>query len=215
MPPLPPLTEPVRFEHRGAVPNDRLYLAFRLPADGTTDFLAAGLALDILGGLSSSRMVERLVRTETIATGLSAHPMGLAGGVSLGIISVDVLDEVDPAVVERAICEELDRFAAHGPTEEELEAAVAETERSWLSALAGQDERADQISHYAALYDDPGYLNSFLDQVRAVTAAQIHEAATAYLLPQQRAVVAYLVEPDAGGSESPGDLTSVQAGVAQ
>jgi predicted Zn-dependent peptidase len=215
MPPLPPLTAPVRFEHRAAVPNDRLYLAFRLPADGTTDFLAAGLALDILGGLSSSRMVERLVRTETIATGLSAHPMGLAGGVSLGIISVDVLDEVDPAVVERAICEELDRFAAHGPTEEELEAAVAETERSWLSALAGQDERADQISHYAALYDDPGYLNSFLDQVRAVTAAQIHEAATAYLLPQQRAVVAYLVEPDAGGSESPGDLTSVQAGVAQ
>ena len=58
-------------------------------------------------------------------------------------------------------------------------------------------------------------LNSFLDQVRAVTAAQIQEAATAYLLPQQRAVVAYLIEPDAGGSESPGDLTSVQAGVAQ
>ena len=198
MPVLPPLTEPVRFEHRGPVPNDRLYLAFRLPADGTEDFLAVGLAMDILGGLSSSRMVERLVRTETIATGLSAHPMGLAGGVSLGIVSADVLEGIDPEVVERAICEELERFAAAGPTDEELEAAVAETERSWLSALAGQDERADQISHYAALYDDPGYVNSFLDRVRAVTAAEIRAAATAYLLPQQRAVVAYLVDDEPG-----------------
>lgn len=90
MPPLPPLTAPVRLERHEPVPNDRLYLGFRLPPDATDEFLACALAVDVLGGLASSRLVERLVRTDRLATGLAAHPMGFSGGVSLGLVSVDV-----------------------------------------------------------------------------------------------------------------------------
>ncbi len=192
MPPLPPFAEPVRLERHEAVPNDRLYLAFRLPADTTEPFHAAGLALDVLGGLSSSRLVQRLVRDEQTATGLSAHPMGLAGGTSLALVSIDVAAGVDPAHVEAQVCQELERFAASGPTDEELEAAVAETERGWLSSLAAQDERADQICHYAALYDDAGYVNGFLRRIAAVPPEQVREAAATWLQPNSRAVVSYL-----------------------
>ncbi len=197
--PLDPLPEQLRRQRRQDVPNDRIYLAFRLPADTTAGFHAAGLALDALGGLSCSRLVERLVRTEQIATGLSAHPMGLAGGTSLAILSADVAAGVDPARVEAEICEELGRFATTGPTEIELEAALAETERAWLSSLAAQDERADHLSHYAALYDDPGYVNTFLERIGQVTPDEVRAAAGYWLSPDNRAVVSYLA---AGESDS-------------
>ena len=199
--PLGPLESPLRLERHEQVPNDRLYLGFRLPPDATDDFHACGLALDALGGLASSRLVERLVRSERTATGLSAHPMGFSGGVSLGLVSVDVTAGVDPARVEAAVCEELDRFAVEGPTAEELEAAVAATERGWLSVLAAQDERADQISHYTALHDDPAYVNTFLDRIAAVPADAVRAGAAHWLVPQARAVVAYLVaaEPEQEG----------------
>ena len=201
MPPLAPLTGPVRLERSEPVPNDRLYLAFRLPADATPEFHAVGLAMDAIGGLSSSRLVEHLVRQERLVTGLTAHPLGFAGGVSLGLISADISAGVDPADVERAICAELERFAETGPTDIEMESAVAETERAWLSALASHDDRADHISHYAALHDDTAYINTFLAQVRAVTVEEVRAAAARYLQPSSRAVVAYLMAPGAIADE--------------
>ena len=86
-----------------------------------------------------------------------------------------------------------------GPTDEELESALAETERSWLSALANPEERADHICHYAALHDDPAYVNTFLAGLADVTAAQVRAGAARYLHPDSRAVVSYLVDGDRRG----------------
>jgi zinc protease len=129
-----------------SVPNDRLYVAFRLPADATPDFHAVGLALDYPRGivlLAHGRATSSA--QDQVVTGLTAHPMGFAGGVSLGIISADVSDGVDPG-----------RRAGHlrgtravrrdGPDRRSSwRSAIAETERAWLSALAGHDDRADHI----------------------------------------------------------------------
>ncbi len=191
---LDPLTEPVRLERLEEVPNDRLHLVWRLPVDGTPDYLACSLAFDALGGLSTSRLVQRLVRDEQSATAVHAHTMGLVDGVSLGLLIIDVAAGVDPQQVEGAVVEELERLLADGPTEVELESSLAETERSWLSALASQDERADLICHYALLADDPDYVNTLLDRVGAIGAEQIRDAAARFLQPASRAVVAYLVK---------------------
>ncbi len=194
---LDPLTEPLRLDRFEEVPNDRLHIAFRLPVDHTDDFLACSLAVDALGGLSTSRLVQRLVRDEQVATGLSAHAMGFVDGVSLGLLSVDVAAGVDPAGIEQAVCEELERLIETGPTELELESSMAETERSWLSSLASQDERADAICHYTLLAGDAGYVNTFLERVGAVTADQVRSAAATWLRPESRAVVSYLVKQEA------------------
>ena len=196
MGPLEPLSEPVLREVRAVVPHDRSYLGFRLPADGSADYQAAALALDILGGLGSSRLVERLVRTEQLTTSVSAHPMGLSGGVSLGIVSAEMAEGVDPDVVEAIICEELELLAAHGPTSDEMDAAFADTERSWLSAMSGLDERADTICRDAALFGDAGRINTFLDDVRGITADQVQRMAATWLRPHARAVVRYRPEAE-------------------
>jgi zinc protease len=190
---LDPLPAPVRLERVEDVPNDRLHLAWRLPVDNTDDYLACSLAIDVLGGLSTSRLVQRLVRDEQSATAVHAHAMGFVDGVSLGLLILDVAAGVDPGAVEAAVVEEIDRLITQGPLDVELESALAETERSWLSALASQDERADLICHYTLLADDPSYVNSLLDRLTALDAKQIQAAAAAYLRPESRAVVSYLV----------------------
>jgi zinc protease len=192
--PLPPLTQPVRLERLGEVPNDRLHLAWRLPVDTTDEFLAASLGVDVLGGLGTSRLVQRLVRDEQSATAVHAHAMGFVGGVSLGLLIIDIAAGVDAAVVEAAVGEELDRLIADGVEDIEMESALAETERSWLSALASQEERADLICHYALLANDPRYVNGLLDRYTAVTAEQVRAAVATYLRPESRAVVSYLVQ---------------------
>ena len=203
---LEPITEPVRVDRHEVVPNDRLHIAFRLPVDETDEFLAAAVALDCIGGLGTSRLVKRLVRREQTALGAHATAWGLVDGASLGFVVLDVAPGVDAATVEAAFAEELDAFLAGGPTEVELEASLAQSERSWLSALASQEERADLISHHLLLHDDPEVVNTHLDRLRAVTAEQVVAAAHRWLRPQSRAVVAYL------GSEDAADENSEDAG---
>jgi len=189
---LAPLSAPVRDEHIEDVPSDHLYIAFRLPVDDTPEFFAASLALDAIGGLATSRLCQRLVRREQSATSVSAHAMGFVDGISLGFIVIDVADGVSANAVEAAACEELARFVQQGPTAVEMESAMAQTERSWLSSLASQEERADHICHFATLQGDSGYINTFLDRFAQVTPAQVQQAAADWLRPQSRAVVAYL-----------------------
>ena len=198
---LPPLGEPARLERRVAVPNDRLHIAFRLPVDETHGFVAASLALDCLGGLSTSRLVRRLVRHEQTAVGVHATAWGFVDGASLGFVVIDLAPGADPVAAEQALAEELTALAAGGPSEAELEASLAQNERSWLSALASQEERADLLSRATLLHDDPDIVNTHLDRLRAVTAEQIAAVTRDWLDPRSRAVVAYLVD-DATGREA-------------
>jgi zinc protease len=192
LPQLPPLDGPGRVDRRETVPNDRLHLGFRLPVDGTDEFLAASVALDCLAGLSSSRLVRRLVRREQTALGVHASAWGFVDGVSLGVLVADVAPGADADAVEATLLDELAGFAESGPSEAEFEASLAQAERAWLSALAGQEERADAISHHLLLHDDPDVVNTHLDRLHAVTPEAAVAAARVWLRPEQRAVVAYL-----------------------
>ena len=196
-PALGPLEGPVRVERVEAVPNDRLHLAFRLPPDNTDDYLAASLAIDVIAGIGTSRLVRRLVRREQSAIGVHATSWGFVDGVSLGLVVIDVASDEDTAAVEQGACEELSRLIDEGPTEGEMAAALAQAERSWLSTLASQDDRADVLSQHLLLHGDPGLVNTVLDRLRAVTPDQVRTVAARWLRPEHRAVVAYLVADEA------------------
>ncbi|HEX5967539.1 MAG TPA: pitrilysin family protein [Intrasporangium sp.] len=194
---LAPIAEPVRLDRPGDVPNDRIYVSFRLPVDTTPEYHACSIAVDVMSGLASSRLMRRLVRTDETATSVAGWTMGLVDGVGLGTITVDIAAGADPEQAEATVCEELERFLAEGPDEGELESVIADTERSWLSALASIEERADHLSHHALLTGDPSYVNRFVDEVKSVTADQVREAAATWLDPETRAVVRYLAEDEA------------------
>ncbi|WP_052465869.1 M16 family metallopeptidase [Mobilicoccus massiliensis] len=206
-PPLPPLTAATRVEIDQAVPAPRLYLGFRLPPDHTSEFDAAALALEIVGGIAISRLEKRLVRGTEIATFASAAALGLADGVSLGFVAAQPTDGVSLAELEEAIVAELEEFAAQGPTAIEMEAAAAQNEREWLSTLADVEQRADQIGRLTTLYDDPQGINTHLDRLLALTPEDVRRAADVWLRPESRAAVVYPAR------DLPTDLTADEGDV--
>ncbi len=198
--PLPPLPTASWVEIDQPVPVPRLYLGFRLPADNTHEFLATSCALDVLGGLSISRLEQQLVRTANVCHSVSAGAMGLIDGTSLGTIVVEVVDGIELARVAELVDQELERLAGQGPTEAELEAVLAQTERAWLSSLASMEERADYLGHFTCLFGDPHGVNTFLNRVAAVTPDDVAEATRRWLAPSARATLAYAQTP-AGASQ--------------
>ena len=144
--------------------------------------------------MSSSAMVKRLVRHEQVATSIGAHAMGFIDGASLGLVIVDVSPGADTDAIEAEVAAELEQFLQTGPSAELLEAVKAHAERAWLSALASGEERADLISHYTLLHDDPHYINTALDRLLAIPLERVHESARTWLRPEHRVCVAYLVE---------------------
>lgn len=193
---LGPLEMPVEVDLVRGVPNDRVQIGFRLPVDGTAEFHAGALALDALGGLASSRLSRRLVRAEHTALSVHAAAWGLIGGNSLGLLGIDLAPGADVAHIDEVVAAELDAFAQSGPTAVELEASLAQAERGWLRALASQEERADLLSQHALLLGDPHRVNTFLDELAALTADDVREAAAYWLRPQARAIVRHLVAGD-------------------
>ena len=98
--------------------------------------------------------------------------------------------------VEAALHEELDRLATELVSDDELARAKALTEADELGALQRVEERADRLSMYATLFDDPGLINRMLPRYLAVTPEAIRDVAAAVFRPDNRVVLTYLPEGD-------------------
>lgn len=208
MAPLPGLQRTTRHD---PVPNDRLYLGFRMPRAGDPDLTSGAIALDALGGLTISRLHRVLVRELDLATGVSASCIGLVEGASLGFVGVDVCAGEDLTQVEEVVCAELARFGDEGPTDIEIEASRADTERSWLETLASPADRADLISRSIAVHGDPQYINSYVDRVRSVSPAQVRQAAQQWLQPEHRIVVEHRTPASTASMTSTPSRASTQS----
>ncbi|PYC86157.1 peptidase M16 [Streptomyces tateyamensis] len=191
----------LREELHEEVPSRALMSAYRLPHDGTREADAADLALTVLGSGESSRLYNRLVRRDRTAVSAGFGLLRLAGAPSLGWLDVKSSGEATIAQIDQAIDEELARFAADGPTAEELERAQAQIEREWLDRLTTVAGRADELCRYAVLFGDPKLVNGALGRVLDVTADEVRAVAAARLRPDNRAVLVYEPTTDATETE--------------
>ncbi|AXI79800.1 M16 family metallopeptidase [Peterkaempfera bronchialis] len=189
---LPPVMgEELRLTVREEVPSRALMAAYRLPNDGTREADAADLALTVLGSGESSRLYNRLVRRDRTAVAAGFGLLRLAGAPSLGWLDVKTSGDATVESIEAAVDEELARFAAEGPTPEELERAQAQIEREWLDRLQTVSGRADELCRFAVLFGDPGRANTALSRVLDVTAEEVRAVAAQRLRPDNRAVLVY------------------------
>ena len=78
------------------------------------DFALLDVTADILAGGKNSRLYKRLVYTDRTATAVTAFVGPFEIGSQVQLI-VTVKPGVDPAVVEKALDEEVARFLADGP----------------------------------------------------------------------------------------------------
>jgi predicted Zn-dependent peptidase len=182
------------------VPLARVYVAFRAPAYGDTRLDAIDLAGQILTGGKGSRLHKRLVREERLAQDVAVFTLPFVGGAAACIGWATVRPGVDTARVEAVYLEELEKLAAEAPSEDELARAKALTEADELGSLAKVEERADRLSMFATLFDDPGLINTLLPRYLSVTGDQIRDAARAIFRADNRVVLTYV--PKTSGPEA-------------
>lgn len=200
--PLPPLTITVRVDRAEEVPVPAVWFAGRLPEDrpDSRELAAAGLATSVLGEGDTCRLHRRLVRGDQIALAAAVGINPLIAGNSLVVGSVRALSGEDLDQVTDAIEQELRRFAADGPTDDELAIVRAQAERDWLDEMSTASGRADAISGCALLFDDPEAVNERLPLLRSITASEVQAAAETWLLPALLAQVRVLPTSSGNGA---------------
>ena len=210
---LPPIlgTE-VREVVHDRVPLPRVYVGFRAPAFGDERLDALDIAAQVLAGGKGSRLHRRLVRDERIAQDIALVPLGFIGGASICLGWATVRPGVPVERVEAALHEELERLAREPISDDELARARALIETEELGGLSRVEERADRLSMYATLFDNPDLINRMLPRYLAITAAQIQEVAAATFRADNRVVLTYLPElPPAASAASDADATGEPA----
>jgi predicted Zn-dependent peptidase len=183
------------------VPLPRIYWGFRAPVYGDPRLDALDLAGQILAGGKGSRLHHRLVREERLAQDVALFSMGFIGGSSVTAGWVTARPGADLERLEATFWEELERIGREPVSADELERAKALTEADELGALQRVDERADRLSMYATLFDDPGLINQMLPRYLAVTAEDIRAVSEAVFRPDNRVVLVYV---PAGAAEAVG-----------
>jgi predicted Zn-dependent peptidase len=100
------------------------------------------------------------------------------------------LPEGDPDDIEAALAAEIEGLTS--VTEQEIERATALTETGLVRQIERVAERADLVSMFDQLFDDPERLNGELDRLRAVTPADVCAFVERFLGAENRAVLTYV-----------------------
>lgn len=132
--PVPTLEKPVKIVMKDKVPTTRIYRNWVVPGLADPDSGALYIAMSALGGLSSSRLDNILVRQEQSAVGVSAYLIPFVHG-SLINIQADVKPGGDADAVAKRLDEILADYIATGPTAEEVQRVAASTIAQQIDGL--------------------------------------------------------------------------------
>ncbi|CTP88751.1 zinc protease [Xanthomonas translucens pv. poae] len=173
---ITPLARQTRGVQHDHVAQPRLYRTWVAPQLGSDDAVQLELATTVLGGGKTSRLYQRLVYRDNLVDDVSAsiQPFALASQLQ---ISADVKDGVDPAKVEAAIADELQKFLAEGPSADELQRAQIAARASFVRGLEEVGGKAAILAEGQVYRKDPGAYQHDLQRVQAATAASVREAA--------------------------------------
>ncbi|KLI65108.1 M16 family metallopeptidase [Aurantiacibacter marinus] len=177
------LAEPQYLEITDQVPLERIYQAWTGPGMEHPDAVPLQVGMAILGGLSSSRLDNAMVRGEELATSVSAYAQQQEQ-ISFLQATVNVKQGVDTAAARALLESEIARMIASGPAQDEIDRAVTQ----FVSATIGSQERVGnfggkgQILAEGLLYTgNPGHFRSELEQMAALTPEIVRSAMERWL----------------------------------
>jgi predicted Zn-dependent peptidase len=201
-PPVPGVTSvpPVLGETRRTVlerdvPLPRVLLACRIPPFTDPRFDAGDLATQILGQGRGSRLYRILVREKRVARDVSTYAFPLVTGASMLLVWITGYPDGDVAGLEAEAGDVLEGLTDVG--DEEVERARTLAAAREVRGMEHLDHRADLVSMYTMLLDDPERLNTTLARIRAVETGQVRRFAQDFLGTDNRAVVAYVPAEEA------------------
>jgi zinc protease len=202
------------------VPAARVYKVWNTAQMGTADSEYLELFADILANGKNSRLYERLVYEEQIASSVGAFQYGrtLAGQF---MITADAKAGVELEQIEAIINEELERLINEGPTQAELQRTKFSNTANFVrraEKVGGFGGKSDILASGAVYHDDPGFYAQEMEWTKQATVSDLQNAAQEWLssgdfvlnvVPQPNYVAQ---ETDADRSELPnvGDLPQLE-----
>lgn len=172
-----------RMTTQDRVAQARLIKVWNVPGFCTREANLLGVAAEVLAGSKTSRLHERLVYRERLATSVSVD----LGGLELGsqfLVDALVAPGVEVAAVERAIDEELARFLEHGPTAAELAQAQLAFEAAFVRGLEridGFGGKSATLAEYEALCGAADWYQQELRWIAQSRPRDIREVARAWI----------------------------------
>ncbi|HLA65071.1 MAG TPA: pitrilysin family protein [Candidatus Saccharimonadales bacterium] len=188
----PIIGQELREERSDRVPLPRTYLAYRMPVFGSQGFDELEVAVDLLGAGRASRLYAALVRDQQVAQDVVVFAFPLVGGATIFTCWATARPEVEHQVVEEALLTEIQRLTDEGPAPAELERVRNLHAAGVESSLERISERADRLSMYTCLFDEPQRINAEVSRYAAVGGERVQAAMQATLRPDNRLVMTYL-----------------------
>ncbi len=180
---IPTLPAPLAKEVRDLVPTTRIYRMWAIPGLNDPEAVPLQMAMGVLGGLSSSRLDNALVRKDPVAVSVSAvaQPFEDAG---ILLVQADVKPGVDPQLVASRLDAEIASFLASGPTADELQRTAASYLAGTISGLesvGGFGGKAVTLAEGALYSNNPAYYKVELDRMAKATPEQVKAVANKWL----------------------------------
>lgn len=188
IPPGPPLAKQQQWvakrtgTHRGMVqdrvPQARLYRIWNVPGADTPEEPLLDLAAQVLGGGKTSRLYQRLVVREQLATGAFAgnESNEIAGQFAMNLTA---RPGADSGRMERAADEELRALMKSGPTAAELRLArtaiLAQTARA-VERVGGFGGKSDLLARCATFTGNPDCYKVYLQRIKDASPAAVRQA---------------------------------------
>jgi zinc protease len=173
--------------HRGSVqdrvPQARVYRSWNVPGADTHEEALLDLAAHVLGGGKTSRLYQRLVVREQLATSAFASDDSneIAGQFGLTLTARPGAD-VDR--MERVADEELRALIKDGPSAEELRLAktsfLAQNARV-VERIGGFGGKSDMLARCMTFTGNPDCYKTYLKRIQAATPASVRQAMQAWL----------------------------------
>jgi len=183
-----------RIEMRDHVTQSRLYRLWNVPRRGTEDALLLSFAAELLAGDKASRLYQRLVTKEGLATSVQADVDANELGSQFGVI-VTLRPGADLARAEAVLDEEIVAFRT-------TPAAVSDVQRRktsyYVARLAGRESVAAKAAELAACQvfeGAPEACETEWQRIRDATPESIRAAAARWLTPHHLTLTV-LPEPE-------------------
>ncbi|WP_318781345.1 M16 family metallopeptidase [Sphingomonas aliaeris] len=212
--PVPVLATTKTEQMKDRVAATLLVRSWPVPGLNDKDATALDVAAGVLGGLSSSRLQNALVRQGKLAVQVSVGNQSFAQ-VGTFDIYVVVRPGVDPAVVTKRMDEIVADFLKTGPTADEVTRYVTNSavgRISGLESVGGFGGKAVALAEGALFSNDPGFYKKQLAELAAQTPASVRAAANTWLTkPSYNLTVAPGARDSYAEAQVPKEVKIVQA----
>ncbi|MCG7568730.1 insulinase family protein [Pseudoalteromonas sp. CNC9-20] len=175
--------EQSRMVIKDRVPASRIVKVWNTAEKGTTDGEYLNLLSDVLAGGKNSRLYQRLVYDEQLASNVFSfnYLRTLAGQL---IIGVDALDKSNIEKIEAIIDEEIANIIDQGPTTDELNRIKFSNAAEWVKqveGVGGFGGKSDVLASGAVYHNDPGYYKRAFEITSNATTSDVQGAAERWL----------------------------------